>query len=1734
MQKFNILYGKEIPLDDKINNSFFLYHTIYTNHSNESINPISFSNNTYYSAVLYYLETDSFSLELYQNLINSKTQEIKFRLKNKIKLNPSSLEYVSNSEDVIKMYFISEKYLLIENILKKAIILDIQNGEFTTIILKGKKSTKKNFVNMVYNPGQNSIDDLFKDDSFENDKKINNKNINNINDNNINEKDFMKLNKKKDINESIGSNSISGDNLNNQDELSYLNENFSNLKILYTYDEFYQQYIVDKPNQNQNPINMLNLAVFNSNDNSMTSNNILNTIINPSPINASNNNSFIFSKKYNQNLNKNPNQNHCNNLNTNTNTENIETIYSNDVSGNDTKKNTNANTINNFTTLNTNLITTLPSSNQNTIDETKIIFNNKPKKITLKRTYIFMMDKNQLYYCIIDNKYDLNQVLEFKPTAFILDENEIIDYMKIIKVNKEDKICYIIFLLSKSGLIIIPTDFCRTTLKNIIINNGFNRANNYKLYYKLDYAQDPLNYYHMAINHQIPEKAEVYILNNNSLIKINLNLFNLKNFIKEELYKLNSKSNDNDNDEVIIEEKIELENNNIAIINKAKKIISFSKQNYEIKQLKILGYITSIKYMDGNFLIYDKKSKSLAIYYFNGEFLDKVENYKDVDLIFFFSFPKIYTIFFCMNNTFNKVSFNKKLYWYSQYFNDSMISMSKKSFIFTGLKIYLAQIKEKYINGIFNNNDKDKIKPKETVINKKRSRLKLTHIKRHCKFCRKEITTNLDKEGEEIKESKNEVKELKYYKCLNDKCESLYCSEMHRDLDFKSFHFFHCKLKQFFINYKYSKQINLYNDLIILINDIIKYIFNNIKLLDDYLFFLPFIRMIIFILKSFNMREISDRVIDLSQKLNLSTGEMESLLFYQEIIFYYYNLILLFLNFGQRCNLFDFVKKELDFLSEDDEQFFSKYFLASSLFKRNISFYQEYIDFSNFKNYFFVDDNYLMKSKYLRQNDILFSHVIHLYSNYLHLIDILCKENRINIIYFNNFINKLLSQLMTFFHERNKESHDIVYIHFLSLITPYYVLNRKMILSNKILNQAIKLIEKNKNNDTIIKIVLLHNSGLIQYSLGMYLEGIHNIERSYNLITEKDYSYLLGIKIIERLALAYLNIGELLKSFVLIKQAIELRTNLINLYEPNSNLIFYKNNSIDKNDYLYQYYYLISKNISDKKINYNHLYKKRDEIYLNNFIANKRLGIFDTNQAYIENSMKLIHLFTYINYIQDFIEYENQLKLMSSKVKKKGIKSKRDYQLYLINYVLAKDDFVSKNENFSIIDIYCDDYFRAIEFLYSLNKNILARLDSDNQTKNEINKEEENIYQYNLNNKTNKLANPRSSLLLLDENNIINNKKNNKENINNNINKDGQNKHMKEKEKKIEYDNEIEIKEDLYDKLSRNEKSTLISINTKILTRKNLLRDYFGNISKNNVNYHPIYTDEFRKIISSSKHQFFVKKLTQANAPELTNYFFPSLNTNLEGLSRYLQQEEIQNMFKVEKAKILSVIQNNNMDNKKINIKDSSKNNNIIIDKNIDKNREKKEQWITNIKTQLLKDPSRSLPEIDISLSNLYDNLDEEYKKEIYKNPELVLYYIFVELSSTPNYTTAIELKKNSIHDDLNIMTKMPELYYTKIKGPLKDTKFKRTSFYENLENENMEDDYKNKRKLNLYEFAGIAEERRLAFSDNSSSSENDLNREDAYNFDFDNINNNSEKENKKNNLESMKEVSESAEGEGD
>jgi tetratricopeptide (TPR) repeat protein len=136
-----------------------------------------------------------------------------------------------------------------------------------------------------------------------------------------------------------------------------------------------------------------------------------------------------------------------------------------------------------------------------------------------------------------------------------------------------------------------------------------------------------------------------------------------------------------------------------------------------------------------------------------------------------------------------------------------------------------------------------------------------------------------------------------------------------------------------------------------------------------------------------------------------------------------------------------------------------------------------------------------------------------------------------------------------------------------------------MILAIQLMKKNEKILESGEFRDSIFKVVVNHNLGLIHYSIGKHLEGIHNIEKSYKLILDNNYSYLLRIKIVERLALAYLNIGELLKSFTLIKEAIFLRTNLLNLYESNPNFSFLNPVSVDKNDYLYQHYFLLSNNI---------------------------------------------------------------------------------------------------------------------------------------------------------------------------------------------------------------------------------------------------------------------------------------------------------------------------------------------------------------------------------------------------------------------------------------------------------------------------------------------------------------------------------------------------------------------------
>jgi hypothetical protein len=197
----------------------------------------------------------------------------------------------------------------------------------------------------------------------------------------------------------------------------------------------------------------------------------------------------------------------------------------------------NASTLSVHSTLNTNshrtnnrikkeiLITSAPPPYQLTNSQT----NNK----TYRRTYLFLIHKNILYYALIDHTYTLNKQLAFKQAVFPLDNNitqssrtedEIIQ-MNIITLNQHNDHSYIIFLLSRKYLSIFPTNFNKNSLKSNLRVNNFNQLNTFKLRFKfeLGYEASSLSSNHLIVKykHEV-STSPIYILNGSYLITIHI------------------------------------------------------------------------------------------------------------------------------------------------------------------------------------------------------------------------------------------------------------------------------------------------------------------------------------------------------------------------------------------------------------------------------------------------------------------------------------------------------------------------------------------------------------------------------------------------------------------------------------------------------------------------------------------------------------------------------------------------------------------------------------------------------------------------------------------------------------------------------------------------------------------------------------------------------------------------------------------------------------------------------------------------------------------------------------------------------------------------------------------------------------------------------------------------------------------------------------------------------------
>ena len=250
--------------------------------------------------------------------------------------------------------------------------------------------------------------------------------------------------------------------------------------------------------------------------------------------------------------------------------------------------------------------------------------------------------------------------------------------------------------------------------------------------------------------------------------------------------------------------------------------------------------------------------------------------------------------------------------------------------------------------------------------------------------------------------------------------------------------------------------------------------------------------------------------------------------------------------------------------------------------------------------------------------------------------------------------------------------------------------------------------------------------------------------------------------------------------------------------------------------------------------------------------------------------LKCNKLYVYLNYIIDLYEY-NYISKARSLIEKKH---EKENQRKLIKFILGEED---KELVISEQDLV--EFVKVVAFIWKLDEKPLKQLNADNP--------------------------PKAPLLIKEE---VHREKNSSFNsdysqISSFMYKDN----INDKNYVDEYEEDIEVKVNLYESFSRQQKQEFKELKTIYLKRDIILRDSLGLIEKFNINYEPTFADEFLKIIEKLKVNFLLKDIfycfqNEKWRDELYNY---NQNNILFGLSKYLKLEKIQNMLAIEKSKNL-------------------------------------------------------------------------------------------------------------------------------------------------------------------------------------------------------------------------------------
>ena len=793
-------------------------------------------------------------------------------------------------------------------------------------------------------------------------------------------------------------------------------------------------------------------------------------------------------------------------------------------------------------------------------------------------------------------------------------------------------------------------------------------------------------------------------------------------------------------------------------------------------------------------------------------------------------------------------------------------------------------------------------------------------------------------------------RDAEYY-CSN--CElKFYCGNEHFKYDYDNTHFFECLLVQFFrrkdimsIEDKETRYIVLYNELIKLCGRILNYMFTRIFVGKDCHVFLEMLLNLITLLDNFgfgvNLAEFC--CCNLFPSTDKNRPRPEKILFYQECIYFYVQLQILKCTFTSKCKLYnltdcylkiikndiipkltpkskkkimplrcDKLKKEMIFLNEFFQSFQSPVFFDLKKVYLNAE-YNDYVD---------IVENYIMM--HLMALSILVKFKIKLHSS----------------IEVNDTFMDIMLMFDDHFREIKSCKNVASYCYF--SIAFYLVEIGKVPQTVKILKKMASTFSE--KSDTKLKALTFYNLGVLQYALGDYKIGIHNIEVAYKFIVDCFLSEKFKHKVMVSLGLAYLNQRNLFKAYVLIQTSIR------------------------------------------------ELKKIRKQKY----------------------ELKCVKLNVYLNYIIDLYEYSfiTKARLQSNKTKKD-----KNFNIHqLINFVQGE-----KDKELIVIEQHVTEFLKVVEYIWNLPTHILQQLHEDNPPKPSNNNREEVHHEKNL---SFTMEKSQMSTFLIRETGI------------------------EKEENQLEYDEDIEVKPSLFDSLTRQQQKDFKELKTMFLKRDIILRDSLGDIEKFNINYNPVYSVQFQKIIEKLKSNFLLKDIfycfqNEKWRDELYNY---SSNSLLFGLSKYLKMEKIKNVIAIEKSKCLDIIKKEKNDLskdhksfnrqssfetdmlKKINIENNIYPNNNLQNINLNnqinalqnnnnvplfsryKNEEMNYLQFKKKFFEALKENDKNKNDDKFQFFNLKDDYLVSLYKNVYlnnpehdfifQNPSLILNYIFIDISN--------------------------------------------------------------------------------------------------------------------------------------